>query len=82
MPSMAPPRKRKPGAGRPKGPEPRKKTIAAFKGSEPFAEWFEGLVEHCRQRSGWSDLPASSVIERGLICLAEKEGYEPKPPKR
>ncbi|AGA26043.1 hypothetical protein Sinac_1665 [Singulisphaera acidiphila DSM 18658] len=67
--------KRKPGAGRPKGPTPRRKTIAAFKGSEPFEEWFDGLVEHCR-------IPASSVIELALIVFAKQEGYEPEPPKR
>jgi hypothetical protein len=72
---MEPKKKRKPGAGRPKGPEPRRKTIAAFKGSEAFDEWFRGLLDHCR-------IPGSSAIEKGLILLAEQEGYEPEPPRR
>lgn len=68
-------RKRKPGAGRPKGPNPRRKTISSFKASEPFEKWFDGLVDHCR-------IPASSVIELALIAYARQEGYAPEPPKR
>lgn len=75
-------RKRKPGAGRKKGPTPPRSMIAAFKGTEEFAAWFDGLVEHCRTTSGWPDLPASSIIERALYCLAKQQGYEAEPPKR
>ena len=74
--------KRKPGAGRKKGAAPPKAMIAAFKGSEEFAAWFDGLVEHCRRTSGWPDLPASTIIERGLHSLAKEQGYDAEPPKR
>jgi hypothetical protein len=75
-------RRRKPGAGRPKGPEPPREVIAAFRGTREFAEWFEGLVEHCRQESGWSTIPAATVIERALICVARDLGYDkPAPPR-
>jgi hypothetical protein len=70
-----PKRKRKPGAGRPKGAEPPRRSIAAFKGSEAFAQWFDGLVEHCR-------MPTSTVIEHALILLAQERGYLDPPPKR
>lgn len=75
-------RKRKPGAGRPKGPAKPKDMIAAFRGSEEFSVWFDGLVEHCREKSGWPDISGSSVIERALICIAREMGYEVPPPKR
>lgn len=68
-------RTRKRAMGRPKGDQPPKKTIAAFKGSEPFDGWLDGLVEYCR-------IPLSSVIELALILYAGQQGYEPKAPKR
>ena len=82
MQTMARARKRKPGAGRPKGPTPPREPIAAFRGSEEFAAWFEGLVEHCRASSGWADISGASVIERALICIAREMGYDKPPPKR
>lgn len=68
-------KKRKPGAGRPKGPTPPRKTIAAFKGSEAFAEWFDAFVRHCR-------MPASSVIENALILYAEQREFAEPAPER
>jgi hypothetical protein len=68
--------------GRPKGPDPQRKVIAAFKGSEAFAAWMAGLVDHCRAQSGWADLPAAAVIEKALVCYANEVGYVEVPPKR
>jgi hypothetical protein len=73
--TMTKPKKRKPGAGRPKGPSPPRRTIASFKGSEEFEVWFAELVDHCR-------IPASSVIELALICYARQEGFKGDPPRR
>ncbi len=75
-------RRRRPGAGAKKGDVPPKNVIAAFKGSPEFEEWFNGLVDHCAKATGWPELPASNVIERALICLANQLSYEAKPPKR
>src|ERR1022692_4460785 len=57
---------------RKKGQTPPKKLIAAFKGTEKYAEWFEGLVELNRKLVGWEDLPASVVLEKALHCLAKQ----------
>ena len=75
-------RKRKPGAGRPKGTEPPRKPIYSFKGTEEFKRWLDGLVEHCRSSSGWSGIPISGVIERALIEFARSQGYPDPPPER
>jgi hypothetical protein len=75
-------KKRKPGAGRPKSSTPMLQMIASFRGSEAFAAWFEGLVDHCRKDAGWSTLPAVAVIKQGLICLAKEKGYGKEAPPR
>jgi len=74
--------KRKPGAGRKKGPLPPRSLIAAVKGSAAFETWFAELLEYCRRESGWSTLPASSVIERALVAFAKTEGFEKEAPAR
>jgi hypothetical protein len=68
--------------GRPKGTEPPKDIIIALKGSVDFETWFTGLVAHCRDQSGWPQLPASNVVEKGLHSLAREVGYDRPPPKR
>ena len=68
--------------GRPKGPEPPRQIIASFKGTADYAAWFDSLVEHCRDKSGWSALPAAAVVERALACLAKEQGFDEPPPKR
>lgn len=81
METMAAPRKKKTTGkrssqrGRPKGEQPPRRTVASFKASEAFETWFADLVKHLR-------IPASSAIEKGLILLAEKEGYDEPAPKR
>jgi hypothetical protein len=75
-------RTRRPGAGHPKGTKHPRGMIASFRGSGPFKGWFNGLVSHCRKRSGWPDLPASSVIERALLCSAREQEYEAAAPTR
>jgi hypothetical protein len=75
-------KKRKPGAGRKKGAMPPRVIVASLKASEEYRDWFEGLIEHCRSTSGWPDLPAATIIERGLRCFAKEQGYEPEPPRR
>ena len=62
-------------AGRPKGEQPPRRTIASFKASQPFEEWFDALVRYLR-------IPASSAIEKGLILLAEREKFADPPPER
>ncbi|HWE35644.1 MAG TPA: hypothetical protein VG406_03665 [Isosphaeraceae bacterium] len=59
--------------GRPKVPDPRR-SIASFRGSTAFAEWFEDLVR--RER-----VSAASLIERALAEYARKIGH-PEPPGR
>lgn len=76
MPAMVEPKiQSKPGAGRPKGPRPRRKMIAAFKGSPEFASWLDSLVKHCR-------MPTSSVIENALIEYARIRGFNDPAPER
>ncbi len=77
-----PPRKRKPGMGRPKMTEPIRKITTSFRQTEAFSAWLEGLVNHCRQDAGWHSINASDVIEKALIGLAKEKGYKPNPPKR
>lgn len=69
------PRKKRTGAGRPKGPTPPRETIASFKGSAAFAKWLEAFVRHCR-------MPASSVIENALIEYARFRGFDQEAPER
>jgi hypothetical protein len=71
---MATPKKRKPGAGRPRAENP-KRMIASLKGSEEFAAWFDELLEFLR-------IPTATAIEHGLICLAKERGFTKPPPKR
>jgi hypothetical protein len=67
-------KKRKPGAGRPPVPNP-KKSIVSLKATPEFAAWFEELTEYLR-------IPASIAIEHGLICLAKERGFsKPAPPR-
>jgi hypothetical protein len=73
--------KQRSAAGRPKQTEPTKQMIASFRGTPAYAEWFDGLVEHCRDDSGYPTLPASSVIQRALISLAKEVGYDSEPPR-
>jgi hypothetical protein len=70
--TLMPPKKR--AGGRPKTPDP-KRSIASFRGTTGFADWFEWLVTHRR-------LPASVLIEHALIEYAERHGYKPKAPER
>jgi hypothetical protein len=49
---MIPMAKKAARAGRKKGETPPKKLVAAFKGTEKFAKWFEGLVELNRKLVG------------------------------
>lgn len=66
--------------GRPKGERPPKEMITAFRGSAAFAEWFVGLVEHCRVVSGWRGISKTDVIVKALVSFAKEVGYEPKAP--
>lgn len=75
-------KKRKPGAGRPKGSLPARDSIISFRVTSGFTDWFDGLVEHCRINAQWAHLPPSAVIVQALICLAKERGYEKEPPKR
>jgi hypothetical protein len=75
-------KKRKPGAGRPKATDPTRDSIASFRGSPEFATWFWELIEHCREKAGYPDIPASAIIERALICHAREMGFSKEPPKR
>jgi hypothetical protein len=72
--------KKKP--GRKKGLTPPRRMISAFKGTEEFAEWIDRLVSHCKASTGWSNISASSLIERALKRLAEEEGFEEEAPPR
>ncbi len=77
--TMAAPKKKrddgKSKGGRPKGPQPPRRTVASFKASAEFEAWLIRLVEHTR-------IPLSSAIEKGLILLAKEEGFDEKAPKR
>lgn len=75
-------RKRKPGAGRPKGTRPARERILSFRVTEEFGDWFDGLVEHCRQEADWTLLPTTAVNIQALICLARERGYDREPPKQ
>lgn len=75
-------RPRKSNGGRPNGTKSRREMIASFRGSEAFESWFKGLISHRRERSMWPDLPASSVIERVLACLAREQAHETSVPIR
>lgn len=77
-----PPKKPRRPEGQSEGPQPPRRTIASFKGSAPFAEWFDGLLEHVRKEAGWMDISASSVIERALTQFAKEQSYDAKPPER
>ena len=72
--------KKKP--GRKKGPRPPRKMICAFKGTEDFGAWIGRLVAHCQRTSGWSNISASSLIERALARLATEEDFDEDPPPR
>jgi len=56
--------------------------ICAFKGTPEFGEWIVALVEHCKASTGWSNITASSVIERALAAFARDQGFEEEPPAR
>ncbi|MHB8397384.1 MAG: hypothetical protein ACYDCI_00395 [Candidatus Limnocylindrales bacterium] len=56
--------------------------MASFRCTEAFAEWFDGLVVHCREEAGWDSIPVSAVIEKALVCLAKEKGYPIEPPRR
>lgn len=68
------PKSRKGIGGRPKVPKP-KQSIASFKGTAEFAQWFEELLAHAR-------MPASVLIEHAMIDYAAKVGFAKKPPDR
>lgn len=74
MPSVAEPKKRAPGAGRPKSPA-KAEPIASFKGRPAFKLWFEELC-------GFLRLPASTTIEHAVILLAKESGFKKPPPPR
>ncbi len=61
--------------GRPSTGIPRRKVIAAFKGSPEFESWVEDLVRFLR-------VPTSTALEHGLIELARARGYPDPPPER
>lgn len=70
------------GRGRPKGELPAKEVLASFRGSPEFAAWFNELVDHVREKTGFPSISATSVIERSLICLAREMGFDKPPPRR
>lgn len=65
--------------GRPKGPEPRRKTIASLKTSSEYADWFEALLDHFREKTGVTTFSASALIEMAISDLAKREGIESSP---
>ncbi len=71
---MSPQKGRKSAKGRPKSPKPMR-SIASFKGSEEFAEWFDRLAKHSR-------LTASALIEHALVLYAQQEGFKEPAPDR
>jgi hypothetical protein len=73
-------RKRKPGSGRPKADKPTRDSVISFRVTDEFADWFDGLVEHCRRDVRWHSLPPPAVIVQALICLAKERGYDPEAP--
>jgi hypothetical protein len=53
----------------------RRAVAVTLKGSEKWKEWLEGLATHCR-----SDV--AKVIDRALVELAKREGYDAPAPLR
>ncbi len=82
MPAMTQPRKKRRSAKDVAPSEPTRDMIASFRGSPEFAAWFCNLIEHCRNKAGYPDIPASAIIERALICHAREMGFEKEAPKR
>jgi hypothetical protein len=72
--TMAEPKPKRRGAGRPAALEP-KLPIASFRGKPEFEEWFEGLKKHSR-------LAGATLIEHALIEFAQNHGYDRPAPER
>jgi hypothetical protein len=53
----------------------RRAVAVTLKGSPAWKAWLEGLAAHCR-----SDV--AKTIDKALVSLAEREGYEAKAPLR
>jgi hypothetical protein len=70
-----PKKKRKPGAGRPKGEKPPRAVIVTFKGYPEFDEWMDRLAASMR-------LPKSLLIEHALIEYARSHEFDEPPPER
>jgi hypothetical protein len=60
--------------GRPKSPDP-KRTIMTIRGNEDWRDWVHRLAEHMRLKS-------TDLIDRALVELAQRNGFEEPPPKR
>lgn len=76
VPTMAEPKKRrKPGAGRPKGERPPREMVCSFKGYPEFQEWVRELAAARR-------LPVSVMIEHALMLYAEHHEFPKKAPER
>lgn len=73
-PTMAAPKKRKPG-GRPKGEKPPREVIVAFKGYPEFGDWIRRLAVARR-------LPVSVLIEHALIEYAKAHEFDEDAPER
>lgn len=69
---MSPPAKRSP--GRPPVAEP-KKSIASFRGSRAFAEWFDAFIKSERDTG-------AILIEKALVAYAKQRGFKLEPPER
>lgn len=71
---MSPAKKGTKRAGRPPVPEP-KKSIASFRGSKAFADWFEAFIKAERDNG-------AILIEKALVHYAKARGFKPEPPER
>jgi hypothetical protein len=75
-------KKRKPGAGRPKGSRPPRDAVISFRVTSAYAVWFAGFVEHCSGAVGYADLPSHAVVLQAIASYAKEKDYEEEPPKR